>query len=365
MRAAILNRPTAGELRARVIALWNRFAYSAWVAFLVAKHWAYVAYLHWPTPAEARLLLAKPIRWLLRPQLFALGVVRVREEGWPAPKAFGAGPTVLVANHVSHLEAMYVAWRTGAAALVDAGALRGYPGAAVVATVARSLNFVAVDRDDPASCAAARELVRRLSRDELREQVLVFPEGEAAFSNGDAVLPFRTRAFAGFPRVQAVAVALPGGAVALDPSLAEHGPSALALLLRMMCAPEVELAVSFLPPRGASPAERVDPSGALYARGVRRELADALGARLEDSPLDAAALASVALRGRLAPQDAVEELEASRALVFVTVAEARRLLRKYSPLRGRRPEEEKRPGGKGAWRNRSPPPAPLGADTAP
>jgi 1-acyl-sn-glycerol-3-phosphate acyltransferase len=283
-------------------------------------YYARALWLNIPTWAEVRLLLAAPVRFLLRIQLFLLGVHWVNEIGYLHPKIKPLptpeddnrdlaveNPRVIVANHQSFLEAMYLMWRVNGGCVIDADLPNSN---FLLGIVTRTLGCILVDRSKPETSQFARDEIKRRAISDISLPLVVFPEGEAHYSNGSAVQNFKTPAFAPMLPVQAAAISFPH--VYLDVSLTEAfggNVSLYTLILRMMCSIYVSMEVRWIPPRGPTRTEKKDDTGVMFARGVMRDVASVLGVRSSDSALAEARLWLVAQRLHLLPHIAVSELK--------------------------------------------------------
>ena len=240
-------------------------------------------------------------------------------------------PRVVVSNHVSGLwDAVYLLWRLGGATLfAERSNMIGVAG-----LVARALGVVGFDRSSPAD---TRARVVAAARDARAPPVLLFPEG--CCSNGSALLAFKTGAFSPGEPVAPVVLRFPGTP---DPSFCGPGPGLGVLVLRALASPWTPMEVAWLPevhpplappplaPRGGC-AEGIPEAHALaFCKAVRGAMAGALGVQcsafgLEDVNMEVAAMAA-----RMRPEDALVELEGVRALVRITLAEAKLLLGEFA-----------------------------------
>lgn len=169
--------------------------------------------------------------------------VRVRG---PVP----AGPVLLVANHVSYLDALVLAGLVPAVPISKVEVSR-WP---VIGGVARRHGVLFVDRSDAAS--GARILRRARSALASGLSVLNFPEGTT--SSGEQVLPFRRGIF-GLARIASVPV-VPVALRFDDPELAWHGdalflPHYLGLLRRRATTVHVRFGGALTPERYGSAAD--------------------------------------------------------------------------------------------------------------
>ena len=304
-------------------------------------YYARALWLNIPTWAEVRLLLAAPVRALLRVQLFLLGVHWVQEQGYLHPKikplptpeddirdTLVENPRVIIANHQSFLEALYLMWRVNGSCVIDAD----LPNTNfLVYMMARTLGCILVDRSKPETAKAAREEIKSRAISDISLPLIVFPEGEAHYSNGSAIQNFKTPAFAPMLPVQAAAISFPH--VYLDVSLTEAiggNVNLFTLILRMMCSLYVTMEVRWIPPRGPTRTEKKDSTGVMFARGIMREVAKVLGVRSSDSALAEARLWLVSQRLHLLPQIAVAELKKTLNLSKLFLDDAAFLFRELS-----------------------------------
>lgn len=105
-------------------------------------------------------------------------------------KATGALPSagaILVANHLSYLDPIFIASHVGCTAVAKVE-VKGWP---LIGPALEGLGAIWVDRGDASSGAAALLRARRFL--ELGANVLAFPEGTTTF--GDELLPFKRGLF--------------------------------------------------------------------------------------------------------------------------------------------------------------------------
>ena len=161
----------------------------------------------------ARSLASHALVWLsrlaLRGVLFCLGVVSVEEVGERERDKRKAG--VLVSNHISPWEALYLKARCGGAMIAEESNFRG----TALGLFAEAHDVILFNRN---AAGNMRDVVRCVARDEAAPQLLVFPEGSC--SNGTCVMAFKPGAFFPLVPVQPVVcefvdAAKPG---ALDPA---------------------------------------------------------------------------------------------------------------------------------------------------
>ena len=194
--------------------------------------------------------------------------------------------TVVVCNHVSYLDVFAVAASCGPyfpVARVDAGKWPFF------GHMLQLWGFSGVDRSAAGGGVTARiaERARRTRAWGSHPPTLVFPEGTC--TTGDALLRFKSGAFVAGEPVLPVVLRYRTGRLNCGwvwrerPTRAavyRRWPLDLLHLLRILSSWSNSVEVTVLPPYRPSAAEAADP--ALYAAGVRRVMAAALGVPSED-----------------------------------------------------------------------------------
>jgi 1-acyl-sn-glycerol-3-phosphate acyltransferase len=204
-----------------------------------------------------RRAVVRPIRILCRIALLGAGYWWIHTEGKPeAP--------IIVSNHVSVGDVLYMVWALAPAFLAKREALR----IPYVGQAARALGCVFVDRSDPESRVKARAAIaeRAAGRGGRYEPpLLIFPEGTT--TNGLSQLIWEKGAFTpGFP-VSPVAIAYPKGQLKPDALFSVE-------TLLSLCRPANWMYVTFLPRYIPNVQETASPS--VFAAGVRMAVARTL-----------------------------------------------------------------------------------------
>lgn len=174
------------------------------------------------------------LRYLIRFQLVILGLWWVHVHGQPAPR--NEAP-IVVANHSSLIEGIWLQWYLGASTLTAIeNATRP-----VIGRVAAGLGTIWVDRraHNGSVVTAIKEHVARPDA----ARLLIFPEGTCG--NGLALATFRTGAFVPLVPVQPVAIRY--NFSRFDPSWCSCGPDLYGLVLRMMLSWYTSMEVTYLP----------------------------------------------------------------------------------------------------------------------
>lgn len=247
------------------------------VTCLLAVLVAYMVPL-WPGPFGACL------RYLVRFELAILGVWWVRVRGQPAPR--NEAP-IVVANHNSLIEGVWLQWYLGASTLVAIeNAARP-----VIGQVAAGLGAIWVDRraHNGSVVTTIKEHVARPNASRL----LIFPEGTCG--NGLALATFRTGAFVPLVPVQPVAIRYHFSR--FDPSWCSVGPDLYGLVLRMMLSWYTSMEVTYLP----VVAPTVDTTPASFATQVRTRIATELEIPVTEYSFDDVKLAGEAQKNGADP----------------------------------------------------------------
>ncbi len=276
------------------------------------------------------ILVSIFVRPFFRVILFAFGFYFIHEAGEPVKKA--AAP-IMIANHVGGpWEAMYLLWRAGAAVLAEGSNVQNV----IVFPIFEALQGIIVDRQAGRS---AGELVRlaidKAAHSPSTPPLLIFPEGTC--SNGTALLAFKTGAFAPRVPVQAVAITYPSRKV-LDVSWVSVGPGLGGIVLRLLSSFSAQMSVRWLSPMVPKEEECGADGGLAFMRRVRGALSSALGVPPVGLGLDDVQMGMIASRAHLDPQVAMVELASVRALVNVSLSEAKSLVKVFvsvSDARGR------------------------------
>ena len=221
-----------------------------------------------PLPAWRRFLL-HPCRWLARCMLFAMGYMWIEERG-PKPSCCdtrGPGAPLIVANHVTFVDPLYF-FATFTVSGVSKAALGKVPIFGKILKVSQGV-LVNRTREKGKTSNTVHKIVERVENPRA-VPVLIFPEGTT--SNAEVMTAFKKGAFIAGAPVRPVALEYPY--CFLDVSWVP-GPTTMWLVWRMLCQVYNRLRVTYLPVYVPSDAEKANPD--LYARNVRRAMADAVG----------------------------------------------------------------------------------------
>lgn len=242
-----------------------------------------------------RKVVRWPIPWLIRVNLFALGIHLVEEVGRPASRQEAP---ILVANHQGFLDVFYLQYKITGIGL-SAAENGKQP---LMGTIMRCMQTIMVERGDKNQGQNAIEKVVRIAQDDRWPPVCIFPEGNT--SNGRQICSFKRGAFvAGLP-IQPIVIQYDMGN--LDPSWVEphgHLPHVLAFLL--MCRWSNRMKVTFLPVMKPTTMEMEDPD--LFAERVRSAMAEVLGVPKTEHGFDDTRLMFAAKKIGLLPSEAVIE----------------------------------------------------------
>lgn len=280
------------------------------------------------------------LQWLLRQHLraalFALGYVQIREKGRLAPAP------ILVCNHHGFVEALYLAWATGASFVGEEQTL-GLPG---FATLSAAMQTVLVRRTSPTSRADAQAEIRRRALIALKPgafalavmpRIAIFPESTT--TNGRALIVFKPGAFAPGLAVQPVTVRFPpyfkpdaglGLWPHFDPSWVYGNPGLFGIALGLMCRPINRMDVTFLPACEPSAAERADAK--LFAARVRETMAAALRVPMTGHSLGDVALQREAVQLHLPVDKVVVQVSQLHSAFDIERCAIERLMRRFAQI---------------------------------
>lgn len=270
-------------------------------------------------PWRARLLSAA-IAAVGRALLFVAGYYWIETTGRlvPAEEA-----PIIVPNHLSFIEPVYMATVCGAAA-VSRKENEGLP---LVGTSMRAIQCIFVDRRDSNSRhAVAAEIARRAAPGSGFPRLVLFPEGTCG--NGKSVISFKAGAFGPGRPVQPIAVRLPYRH--FDVSYVAAAPGGLALLARLLCQFRNRMTVDFLPVYHPSAEEKADAK--LYARNVQKVIARKLDIPVTEHSYDDVQLQLRAQRIGRDPSKAVVEFNKLRKVLDVDRQTAEGLLQRFTEL---------------------------------
>eukprot|EP00929_Paragymnodinium_shiwhaense_P109897 TRINITY_DN7649_c0_g1_i2.p1 TRINITY_DN7649_c0_g1~~TRINITY_DN7649_c0_g1_i2.p1 ORF type:complete len:541 (+),score=143.03 TRINITY_DN7649_c0_g1_i2:114-1736(+) len=278
------------------------------------------------TKEDYDIVEGKPLAWwrtaivsligpMARIQLFCLGFVSIKVKGKCAPKKEAS---IIVANHVSGLVEGVYFWQH--AKLAETAYLQN----PILKAIMLATQGVLVDRADPDSRHKARDALMRRSSEDGWPQTVVFPEG--ACTNGTAVVQFKLGAFTPGKPVQPVVFRYPFAKY--DPSFTlPHGSFSYmgGLMKQLVNYMEVE----YLPVYRPSKEEIENPL--LFATGVQRVIADALGVPTTKHAAEDVALCMAAEQLHLPINTGLVQWQAlSEKLVGVKCKDAKAVLAEFA-----------------------------------
>ncbi|XP_024530599.1 lysophospholipid acyltransferase LPEAT2 [Selaginella moellendorffii] len=271
--------------------------------------------LNAPLPLWRRKLLW-PVRYLARCLLFFCGYHWIGVKGKPARKR---DAPVLVCNHVTFVDPVYIFYKH-LPVIVTAEENLNYP---FMGTIISAMQPITIRRESQESRnKAAVEIRKRAKSLEWKNSLMIFPEGTT--TNGKAMVSFKSGAFSSSSPVQPMVVRYPH--VHLDPSWVADGPSAYALLFRLMTQFHNYMEIEYLPVM--RPSKQENPRS--FAERVRAEMARALNVVVTEHTFDDVSMVDAA-RGASSKLDLLEFGRFER-LYRVTPKEAKRFFRKFRAL---------------------------------
>lgn len=271
------------------------------VTVLVSWMLAHLVLLGWDETQEKplpkwRRVLRHPITWMIRINLFAVGLHRLREVGKLADRKEAP---IKVANHQGFLDVFYLQYKvTGVG--VSAAENGKQP---LMGVIMRSMQAIMVERGDKKQGHAAVEKIQRIAEDDRWPSVCVFPEGNT--SNGRQLCGFKHGAFLPGLPIQPITIQYDHHGV--DPAWVEplgYMPHVLALLL--MCQWSNGVKITFLPVMKPSKEEKKDPN--LFAERVRSAMAESMGVPKTEHSFEDTRLMFAAKKLGLVPAEAVMEM---------------------------------------------------------
>ncbi|XP_037386113.1 lysophosphatidylcholine acyltransferase 1 isoform X1 [Talpa occidentalis] len=210
------------------------------------------------------------LRALMRTMWFMGGFYHVSVKGRQALPSEAA--ILTLAPHSSYFDAIPVTMTMSS--IVMKAESRDIP---IWGTLMRYIRPVLVSRSDQSSRRRTVEEIRRRALSRGRwPQIMIFPEGTC--TNRTCLISFKPGAFIPGVAVQPVVLRYPNKLDTI--TWTWQGPSALAILWLTLCQPYSRLEIEFLPVYHPSAEEKQDP--ALFARNVRRVMAEALGVSVTD-----------------------------------------------------------------------------------
>lgn len=279
-------------------------------------------------PALWRKVVDVLLRAIMRAMWFAGGFHHVAVKGRQAPPAEAA--ILTLAPHSSYFDAIPVTMTMSS--IVMKAESRDIP---IWGTLIRYIRPVLVSRSDQDSRRKTVEEIRRRALSQGRwPQIMIFPEGTC--TNRTCLISFKPGAFIPGVPVQPVVLRYPNKLDTI--TWTWQGPGALAILWLTLCQLHNRVEIEFLPVYSPSEEEKRDP--ALFARNVRRVMAEALGVPVTDYTFEDCQLALAEGQLRL-PADTCL-LEFARLV--------RGLGLKPEPLEGRLDEQSERARRRGPAR---------------
>jgi len=249
--------------------------------------------------------------------LWAFGFIGIKVKGRPASKEEAP---IIVANHVSGLiEGMFL---LRCATMAEAHYIMN----PVLGPIMKCTAAIAVDRNDPDSRHNAKEAIVNRATMPGWPQTLVFPEGTC--TNGNALVQFKLGAFT--PGLPVQPVLFRYTSKTYDPSFTfprSSGGYLLGMLLQLYNPMEVE----YLPVYVPNESEKQSP--VIYAAGVQKKMAEALGVPATKHAAEDVALCSAAQRLHLPLKTGLVQWQAvTENLTQMRYRDASQLLKTFSKM---------------------------------
>jgi lysophosphatidylcholine acyltransferase/lyso-PAF acetyltransferase len=212
---------------------------------------------------------------LFRLEMFVIGFYHVSSTVARSHESSHKRANIIVANHISIFEALYLIYEKGACAVAKEEGFH-YP---ILGTILKALDFIPAKRETKEGRKKAIETIINRVKSTTTDQapLLIFPQGTTVTQR--YMSSFKNGAF------------LPGESV--QPVLARYhyrhwdmyfGDHVLVFFARTLCQFVNTLSVEYLPVYNPSEEERKDPS--LYAENVRKAMAVKMGSQLVDVTLE-------------------------------------------------------------------------------
>jgi lysophosphatidylcholine acyltransferase/lyso-PAF acetyltransferase len=253
-------------------------------------------------------------RWML---LWSFGFMCVRTKGRQASQQEAP---IVVANHVCGLiEGMYL---LRCATMVEAHYLTN----PLLGPIMMATSSIFVDRADPQSREVAKQALKRRAQEPDWPKTLVFPEGTC--TNGSALVQFKLGAFAAGVPVQPVVFRYPNRHhdVSFTFPVTSLG-YALGMIMQCVNRMEVEFLDVYVP----SELEQENP--AIFASGVQRRMAEALGVPATKHAAEDVALCLQAQRLHMPLETGlVKWQQIQENLTGVNVRHAKTVLKEFQKL---------------------------------
>ncbi len=270
-----------------------------------------------------RKVLRYPAEFGVRLLFFSMGVWWISEVGH---KATAAEAPIVVANHSAFLDLMLIWARRSAT--VSAALNAKLP---VLGPLARSFQFIFVDRKDKDSRSKTMDEIAKRAGDPRWPQTAIFPEGTT--TNATAIIAFKKGPFVPGKPVQPIAIKYHWERWGVDPSFVVGKPGMGLLGLRLMCIPWLTVTMTYLPVLEPSHEEKADPS--LFARRAQEAMAESLGVPTTMHSFDDVQLAIAAYKQNLPVSAGSVEFKAIKgALNDIDVKTAKGYLERFAALEG-------------------------------
>ncbi len=269
--------------------------------------------------AKWRQLFNIPIKLCGRLLLFSCGVVWISVKG---KKASSKDAPIVIANHRCFMDPIYLVSQTGASP-VSADSNMRLP---LFGNLVKMFQPILVNRRKKDNSAIANKIKERAKSGGKWPQTVMFPEGTC--TNGKSLIYFKLGAFAPGVSIQPVLVKYPNQLT--DISWVEAGPPVGELVLKCLCTPWMNMSVEFLPPYVPSEEEKKDTR--LFAKNVRKYMADSLQVPVTDQSFDDQVLMTKAAALHLPKNEAMINLREVRSVMDLSLDDATQLLDKFSKL---------------------------------
>mmetsp|Transcript_23659 Transcript_23659/g.49280 ORF Transcript_23659/g.49280 Transcript_23659/m.49280 type:complete len:580 (+) Transcript_23659:199-1938(+) len=266
-----------------------------------------------------RRLFNIPITFCGRVLLFSVGVVWISVKGKPASSK---DAPMIIANHRCFMDPIFIVSQTGACPVSASSNMR----LPLFGNLIKMFQPILVDRNKKDNSLVANKIKERATSEGKWPQTVLFPEGTC--TNGKALIYFKCGAFSPSVPVQPVLFKYPNAFT--DISWVEAGPEVYEIVLKCLCAPWINMQVEYMKPYVPSEQEKKDTK--LFARNVRKYMADGLGVQVTDQSFDDQILMTKAAALHLPKEEALLNLREVRKVMDLSVDDAKDLLEKFSKL---------------------------------
>ena len=210
-----------------------------------------------------RTFAVYPLRVASRCLLWTLGVWWVSVKRMKGSSRTAAERPVVVANHTTLLDAMFMNWFIAPMAVAKLG-VKHIP---VAGGVAVALQTIFVNRKDPNSKHKVLDQIKRRTHDPRFPSLMIYPEGTC--TNGKVLVQFKKGPFTAQRPVQPIILRY--ASPYFNPAACGDNSSMIQSFLLMMCQPYIHLTCTLMPVHYPSEAEKSD--AILFANNVRDKMA--------------------------------------------------------------------------------------------